>query len=169
MTDPKTPVLESAAQEFAQATSKPPFIYQLPVPEGRQTLENLQAGDDLKPSAKSNDMIIEGGPTGHITIRIVTPPDAQRPLPVVLYIHGAGWVFGSPDTHDRLVRELAVGAHAALIVPHYDRSPEAKYPTAIEQCWATAQWIMTSGSQLGLDATRLAVAGDSVGGNMATS
>jgi acetyl esterase len=155
MTEPKTPVLESAAREFAQATSKPPFIYELPVAEGRQTLENLQPGDELKPAAKSEDMIIEGGPTGHVTIRIVTPPDPQEPLPVVLYIHGAGWVFGSPDTHDRLVRELAVALNAALVVPAYDRSPEAKYPTAIEQCWATAKWIVTSGSQHGLDPTRL--------------
>jgi acetyl esterase/lipase len=81
-------------------------------------------------------------------------------------MHGGGWVLGNAGTHDRLVRELAVGAGAALAFVEYDRSPEARYPVAIEQGYATARWITTEGAAHGLDATRLAVAGDSVGGNM---
>jgi acetyl esterase len=90
-------------------------------------------------------------------------------LPVVLYIHGAGWVFGDAHTHDRLVRELAVGVGAAVVFPEYDRSPEARYPVAIEQSYAVAQWIVEEGASQGLDAARFAVAGDSVGGNMSAA
>ena len=90
-------------------------------------------------------------------------------LPVILYIHGAGWVFGNAHTHDRLVRELAVGTGAAVVFPEYDLSPEARYPVAIEQSYAAAQWVVDYGAAQGLDASRLAVAGDSVGGNMAAA
>jgi acetyl esterase/lipase len=88
---------------------------------------------------------------------------------VILYIHGAGWVFGDAHTHDRLVRELAVGVGAAVVFPEYDRSPEARYPVAIEQSYAVARWVESDGAGKGLDATRLAVVGDSVGGNMAAA
>ena len=166
MTEPKKPVLEPAAQAFAKATATPPFNYQIPVADGRKALEDLQSGDELKPDAKSDDVVVDLGSWGHASVRIVKPPSASGPLPVLLYVHGAGWVFGSPDTHDRLVRELAVGAGVAVVVPHYDRSPEAKYPTALEQCWSVAEWILVHGSEHGLDSTRLMVGGDSVGGNM---
>ncbi|WP_055522984.1 alpha/beta hydrolase, partial [Streptomyces ossamyceticus] len=96
----------------------------------------------------------------------VKPAGAEGPLPVILYIHGAGWVFGNAHTHDRLVRELAVGAGAAVVFPEYDLSPEARYPVAIEQNYAVAQWVVEQGASKELDGTRLAVAGDSVGGNM---
>jgi acetyl esterase/lipase len=88
---------------------------------------------------------------------------------VVLYVHGGGWVLGNAGTHDRLVRELAVGARAAVVFVEYDRSPEVRYPVALEQAYATAQWITTAGAGHGLDVARLAVAGDSVGGNMAAA
>src|SRR5690606_22585432 len=112
---------------------------------------------------------VEGGPTGSVAVRIVRPPQATGPLPVILYVHGAGWVFGDAHTHDRLVRELAVGSGAAVVFPEYDRSPEARYPVALEQSYAAARWVVARGASKGLDATRLAVAGDSVGGNMATA
>jgi len=85
-----------------------------------------------------------------------------------VYIHGAGWVFGSPQTHDRLVRELAVGAGAAVVFPVYRLCPEVRYPTALEECYMVARWVARHGQEHGLDAERLAVAGDSAGGNMAT-
>jgi acetyl esterase/lipase len=84
-------------------------------------------------------------------------------------VHGGGWILGNAGTHDRLVRELAVGVNAAVAFVEYDRSPEARYPVAIEQAYATAQWITQHGVAEGLDASRLAVAGDSVGGNMAAA
>ena len=90
----------------------------------------------------------------------------DRVLPAILYIHGGGWILGNGGTHDRLVRELAVGVHAAVLFVEYDRSPEAQYPVAIEQAYAAARWITRHGPAEGLDASRLAIAGDSVGGNM---
>jgi acetyl esterase/lipase len=81
-------------------------------------------------------------------------------------MHGGGWVLGNADTHDRFVRELAVGTGAAVVFVEYERSPEAHYPVAIEQGYATAQWIVRNGSDNGLDPDRMAVAGDSVGGCM---
>jgi acetyl esterase/lipase len=91
------------------------------------------------------------------------------PLPVVLYIHGAGWVFGNDHTHDRLAREIALGTRAAVVFPNYSLSPEARYPVAIGENYAAAQWVVAQGAEHGLDPARLAVAGDSVGGNMAAS
>jgi len=86
-----------------------------------------------------------------------------------VYMHGGGWILGNAGTHDRLVRELAVGADAALLFVEYPNSPEAKYPVAIEQGYATAQWVVREGASNGLDAGRMAVAGESVGGDMAAA
>jgi acetyl esterase len=83
-----------------------------------------------------------------------------------LFTHGAGWVFGDAHTHDRLVRELTVRANVATVFTNYSLSPEAKYPTAIEEIYAALEWITLSGATHELDAGRIAVAGDSVGGNM---
>jgi acetyl esterase/lipase len=99
-------------------------------------------------------------------VRLIKPQGTVGVLPVILYMHGGGWVLGNAGTHDRLVRELAVGAGAALAFVEYPNSPEARYPVAIEQGYATAQWIIRDGARKGLDGTRLAVAGDSVGGDM---
>jgi acetyl esterase/lipase len=109
---------------------------------------------------------VPGGPSGQVSVRILRPQGAHRPLPVILYLHGAGWVFGNHHTHDRLIRELAVGAQAAVVFPNYSRSPEAKYPTAIQECYAVAHWVAEHGQERGLDGSRIAIAGDSVGANM---
>ena len=84
-----------------------------------------------------------------------------------MYIHGGGWVIGDKETHDRLVRELAVGANAVVVFVDYDRSPESRYPTAIEQSYAVTKYVAEHPAEFGADAGRLAIAGDSVGGNMA--
>jgi acetyl esterase len=88
---------------------------------------------------------------------------------VIVYLHGAGWVFGNHHTHDRLIRELAVGAQAAVVFPNYSLSPEAKYPTAIQECYAVAAWVAEHGQERGLDGSRIAIAGDGVGGNMSAA
>jgi acetyl esterase len=158
-------VLEPASQEFVNATAKPPFLYQLSPAEARKVLDDVQAAPiDKLPVA--DQWITVRADVGDVRVRIVRPADAAGTLPVVLYMHGGGWVLGNADTHDRLVRELAVGTGAAVVFVEYDRSPEAHYPVAIEQGYAAAQWIVREGAANDLDAERLAVAGDSVGGNM---
>jgi acetyl esterase len=159
-------VLESAAQEFADATSTPPFIYQLAPAEAREVLEGVQRSPIDKPHVEIEDLTITGGPHGQIAVRLIKPAGSTATLPVILYVHGAGWVLGSPDTHDLLVRNLAVSAQAAVVFPDYRRAPEAQYPSQIEEAYATATWIVEHGTEHSLDPDRLAIAGDSVGGNM---
>jgi len=158
-------ILEPAAQAFADATSQPPFLYELGPDGARKVLDDVQAAPIAKPDVEETWITVRAE-VGDVRVRIVKPVDADPLLPAVLYVHGGGWVLGNAGTHDRLVRELAVGANAALVFVEYDRSPEAQYPVAIEQAYATARWIVLDGQNHGVDASRLAVAGDSVGGNM---
>jgi len=162
----ENPVLEPAAQAFVDATATPPFLYQLDPADGRKAVDDVQSGDTPKPPVDEEWVSVDGGPTGPVDVRIVRPQGSTGALPTLLYMHGGGWVFGNAHTHDRLVRELAVGAGVAVVFVEYTPSPEARYPVAIEQGYRTAQWIGTDGAAHGLDGTRLAVAGDSVGGNM---
>ncbi|GAB3160384.1 alpha/beta hydrolase [Micromonospora sonneratiae] len=189
-----TVVLEPAAHEVVQMTSQPPFLFQLGPERGRAKLDELQSRQVPMPDVDIDEMmVIPGGPSPEVKIRIIRPkghmggapsglrnrvravaqdmmrPDGSRhPQPVILFVHGAGWVFGDAITHDRLVRELAVQADATVVFPEYSRAPEAQFPIALEECYAVAQWIVDYGTEHGLDASRMAIAGDSVGGNMAT-
>jgi acetyl esterase len=164
-TIPSSVVLEPAAQEFANATAKPPYLFDLGPQKGREVVDEVQAGEIAKPAAEIEELSVSG-PGGAFPVTVVRPPGATGILPVIMYVHGAGWVFGDFHTHERLVRELAVGAGAAVVFPDYSRSPEARYPVAIEQNYAAAQWVSERGTANKLDAARFAVAGDSVGGNM---
>ena len=160
-----SPILETAAQQIADATSRPPFLYQLGPDGARKVLDDIQAAavDKL---AVDDRWITVAAEVGDVRVRIVKPVGEVGMLPTVLYMHGGGWILGNTGTHDRLVRELAVGANAAIVFVDYDRAPEARYPVALEQAYAVARWIASRGDTEGLDASRLAVAGDSVGGNM---
>jgi acetyl esterase len=162
-------VLEPAAQAVADANANPPYLFQLGPEKGRELLDSIQSGATATPDAEIVDLVVEGGPNGRIPVRIVRPAASSGALPAILYIHGAGWVFGDKVTHDRLIRELANGVGAAVVFPDYRRSPEARYPSHIEECWTVAQWIVEHGAAHDLDATRIAVAGDSVGGNMSAA
>ena len=159
--NPHNLALEPAAQAFAEATDQPPYLFQLPPAEGRKAVDSVQDGEVAMPAAD-----IEVLTVGDVETRIVRPAGVTGTLPVIVYIHGAGWVFGDFHTHERLVRELAAGTGAAVVFPDYSRSPEARYPVAIEQIYAVAKWVAERGGEQGLDVTRIAIAGDSVGGNM---
>jgi acetyl esterase len=161
-------VLEPASQALVEATAGPPFLYELSPAEARAVLDELQAAPIDKPPVNDRWITVPAD-VGDVRARIVRPPDAVGTLPVILYMHGGGWVLGNAGTHDRLVRELAVGTGAAVVFVEYDRSPEAQYPVALEQGYATAQWIVRQGAANQLDPDRIAVAGDSVGGNMTTA
>lgn len=165
------PVLEAGTQAFVDAVTaaggKP--IYTLSYAEARSVLAGAQA--QKLPSAPTSvqDTTFPVGPTGKVAVRIVKPEGAKGPLPVILYFHGGGWVMGGPDTHDHLIRELAAAAHAAIVFVDYDRAPEARYPTQNEQAYAALQYVAKTGADYGLDGSRIAVAGDSAGGNMAAA
>jgi acetyl esterase len=158
-------VLEPASQAFVAATADPPFLYELTPDEARKVLDDVQAAPIGKLPLDERWVTVPAD-VGDVQVRIVRPAGAEGTLPVILYMHGGGWVLGNAGTHDRLVRELACGAGAAVVFVEYDRSPEARYPVAIEQGYATARWIVREGAANGLDPERIAIAGDSVGGGM---
>jgi len=160
--------LEPEAQAFAEAAARSPLLVTLGPEQGRLALDEAQSGSVSKHPVDIEDLTITDGPSVQLALRILRPQNARTPLPVIVYIHGAGWVFGSTQTHDRLMRELAVGAGAAVVFPVYRLCPEVRYPTALEECYMAARWVARRGQEHGVDAERLAVAGDSVGGNMAT-
>jgi acetyl esterase len=162
------PYLTPGVQSFldALATAGGPPVYQLSPADAREVLRAGQAVEVAKPAADVEDRTIPGGPDGEVSVRIVRPEGATRTLPAVMYFHGGGWVLGGKDTHDRLVREIAVGTNAAVVFVNYTPSPEANYPTAIEQAYAATRWVADQGATAALDASRLMVVGDSVGGNM---
>jgi len=147
----------------------PPLLFTLGPERGRIALEEAQLGQVSKLLVDVEDLTVDDGPSGLVSLHILRPLNAPAVLPVIVYIHGAGWVFGSMQTHDRLIRELAVGAQAAVVFPEYRLSPEAKYPTAIEECYSVVKWVAERGREHGMDPERLAVAGDSVGGNMTSA
>ncbi len=163
-----TNFLEAPAQAIATATASQPFLYELGPDGARKVLDDLQTQPVDKPRVVE-EWIEVPAEAGAVRIRIVRPVRVEGALPAVLYMHGGGWVLGNAGTHDRLVRELAVGSEAAVLFVEYDRAPEAAYPVALEQGYATAQWITQHGPSVGVDGSRMVVAGDSVGGNMAAA
>ncbi len=164
-------LLEPVTREFLEKVNKQGGtpIYQLSPKEARKVLSNLQAAHVAKLPADIDDLDIPVGPEGQVSIRIIRPKGNKEILPVVMYFHGGGWVLGDKDTHDRLVREIANGANAAVVFVNFTPSPEAKYPTPIEEAYAATKYVSENGKNFNLDGSRLAVAGDSVGGNMAAA
>jgi len=160
------PVLEPTTQAFVDALEaqggKP--LYTLSYEDARKVLEDAQAINVRKLPADIEDTVFPGGPTGEISVRIYRPTGAKGVLPVVMYFHGGGWILGSKNTHDRLLRDLVNGSDAAFVFVDYTRSPEAQFPVSVEQCYAATKHVAEHGRELGLDASRLALAGDSVGG-----
>lgn len=160
--------LEPAAEAVCRQNARPPLIFQLPPEEGRRALEEAQ--DTPVPLCPAHIQILSAdtGEWGIIPVYVVTPEAASPRPPVIYYIHGAGWVFGSFHTHEKLVRELAARTGCVLVFPEYSRSPEARYPVAVEQCYRVLcrlpELLRTAG--LRADLRTLTAAGDSVGGNM---
>jgi acetyl esterase len=162
-------VLEATTQAFVDALAaqggKP--IYQLSYADARKVLEDAQASASVtKLPADVEDKVFPVGPSGQTSVTIYRPKGSKGSLPVVMYYHGGGWVLGSKNTHDRLLRDLVNGTNAAFVFVNYTPSPEAHFPIPIEQGFAATKYVAEHGDELGFDTTRLAVAGDSVGGNM---
>jgi acetyl esterase len=140
--------------------------------DARTVLSRLQASVPVKQlPAIIENRTIPGGHVGKdVSITIVRPPESiNETLPVIMFFHGGGWILGGFDTHERLVRELANNANAAIVFVNYTPSPEAKYPVSLEQAYAASKWVAENGQAIHVDSSRLAVVGDSVGGNMAAA
>lgn len=164
-------ILEAQVQEFlnAAAAEGGPPIYTLSPAEARLVLEKAQSGFNDQFPADIEDRTLPVGPSGQVHIRIIRPTASRSRLPVILFFHGGGWILGSELTHDRLVREFAIGCDAAVVFVKFTPSPEAHYPVALEEAYAATVYIAEHGDELGLDGGRLAVVGDSAGGNMAAA
>lgn len=149
-------------------TQNAPPIYTLTPQAARKVLDDLQKNNVNRVPALVQDITIPGKITPEISLRIVRPTHAKGKLPVIIYVHGGGWILGNKETHDYLIRQLANQAQAAVVFVNYTPSPEAQYPVAIEQAYEAADYIAKNSTKYSLDGSRMAIAGDSVGGGMAT-
>lgn len=120
----------------------------------------------ILPEVTAQDRTIDG-PAGPIAVRVYRPPAEDAVLPVVVFIHGGGWSIGDLDTYDGTARMHAMGAGAVVVSVEYRLAPEHPYPAAVEDVWAATRWVTDNAAELGADPERLAVAGDSAGGNLA--
>ncbi|NQD72648.1 alpha/beta hydrolase, partial [Sphingobacterium shayense] len=139
----------------------------LPPAKARQVLIDAQESvqfdySDIQESEHS--ISLEGI---DVKLHIIKPLVADPGLPVFMFFHGGGWVLGDYPTHKRLVRDLVVLSGAVAVFPDYTPSPEARFPTAINQAYTATKWVQLHGREIGVDGERLAVVGNSVGGNMA--
>jgi acetyl esterase len=159
--------LEQSARELTESIAKGPPLSGVSLAEARRAVETAQSAPIPMPEVDESWVTVSSA-FGDFEVRIVRPQGSTGLLPAILYLHGGGWILGSWITHDLLTRRLAVGANAAVVFVEYSRAPEAKYPVQLEQCYAAAQWITEQGVGGGFDITRIAVAGDSAGGNMST-
>ncbi|MFV8269195.1 alpha/beta hydrolase [Flavobacterium sp. GT2N3] len=166
----KDPNIDSNVREFLKGLNSAPGkpIEQLPPIEGRAVLSGLQSSVkvDISGIVVTDKTIVVDGQ--NIMLNIVKPANAKGTLPVFMFFHGGGWVLGDFPTHQRMVRDLVVESGAAAVFVNYTPSPEAHYPVAINQAYNATKWVAEHGKEIGVDGKRLAVAGNSVGGNMAT-
>ena len=165
LTDPN---IEEGTREFLKAlnTSEGPALETLSKEDARQVLIGAQASVevDLSGIEETEKTISTEG--FEIKLNIVRPSGREGQLPVFMFIHGGGWILGDYPTHQRLVRDLVVRSGAVAVFVNYTPSPEAQFPTAINEIYAATKWISKNGSEINVDGSRLAIVGNSVGGNM---
>jgi acetyl esterase len=158
--------VETNVQQFLDKVNKVKPIEQLSPKDARKVLQDLQnmpvdvSGIDVQ----DKTITVNDKP---ISLTIVRPTGDNSALPVFMFFHGGGWILGDYKTHERLVRDLVVNSGAAAVFVNYSPSPEAHYPVAINQAYQATKWVAENGDEINVDPKRLAVVGNSVGGNMA--
>lgn len=167
------PTLDPQVAQFLIDLAKQdaPPIYTLPIKKARDIFNAVQKTDpqDLLPVKIQKIKVGNDSKNGvSVEIEIIRPIKSRGYLPVIIYFHGGGWILGGSYSHARLARELAYGANAAVAFVNFTLSPEAHYPLPIEQAYLATDYLAKFGKKLNLDTSRIALAGDSVGGNMAT-
>ncbi len=141
-------------------------VESLPVDKARKVLEDAQKSVNVDVSGITEQYKTIESDGKQIEIVIVRPERVEGTLPVFMFLHGGGWVLGDYPTHKRLVRDVVVESQMACVFVEYTRSPEAKFPTALEECYAATKWVAANGDQIDVDGTKLGVVGNSAGGNM---
>jgi len=164
------PVLDPESQAFLKFVKESgrPEMHTLSFLEARALFARGQAIVPVVKLAADIEARTISAPSGSLVIRIVRPANNKSLLPVVMYFHGGGWVLGDFETHERIVRDIVNGAQVAVVFPEYTCSPDARYPVANEQAYAATKWVAEHGKEVSLDSERVAVSGESAGGNMAT-
>lgn len=160
---------DSRTQQFLDKLNSAggPPMEKLSPTEARKVLEGAQFGEKIElPKAQVEEKDIEANGI-KIKLFIVRPEGAKEKLPVFMFFHGGGWVLGDFPTHERLVRDLVSESGAAAVFVEYSRSPEVPYPMAINEAYEATKWVAEHGDEINVDGSRLAVVGNSVGGNMA--
>ncbi len=134
----------------------------------RAKLRQLQAPPEMLPDLRIENRVVGHGELTDIPVRIYWPPVAEHSdLPVVVFYHGGGFALGDLETHDPVARAHAVGAEAIVVSVDYRLAPENPFPAGVDDCWAALQWVGEHAAELGGDPSRIAVAGDSAGANLA--
>lgn len=163
----KDPHLSKETKEYLKVLNsggKP--VESLPVSDARNVLVDTQAAIKVDVSGIEETEKVILADERDIKLYIVRPEKAKGKLPVFIFIHGGGWVLGDYQTHKRLVRDLVVESGYACVFIEYSRSPEAKYPIALNECYAATKWVAEHGDEINIDGKRLAIVGNSAGGNM---
>lgn len=163
-----SPGVESNTQAFLEALAKGGGqpLETLSPSDARQVLIGAQKGAKLPSAEVSEKTITVDGK--QIVLNIVRPSGVKGVLPAFVFVHGGGWILGDFPTHERFVRDLVADSGAVAVFVNYTPSPEARYPVAINEIYAATKWVAENGAQINVDGKRLAIAGNSVGGNMAT-
>src|SRR5262245_21526725 len=163
--------LDTASKEFMNllASFGGPPLSELPISDARNAVNGLstQLCGPLADVHEVRDRRI-AGPTGEFGIRLYTPKASREPLPIVLLYHGGGWALCNLDTHDAIARYYCKHADAIVVSVDYRLAPEHKFPAAVDDCYAAVEWATANAGELHGDAARVAVTGDSAGGNLAT-
>jgi acetyl esterase len=171
-TFPSTPVvpLHPAIQAMLAAEVPGPSLDAMPVAEARILREGmmLQRPRREEPVARVEDWMIPGSGLG-IPARVYTPSTQVGPHPILIFFHGGGWVFGTLETHSDICRTLCHRSGSLVVSVDYRRAPEHRFPAALEDCCAAVRWCAGHAAEIGGDPRRLAVAGDSAGGNLAAA
>jgi acetyl esterase len=158
--------LEAVEQAIRSGAVKP---YQELEPVEARALMESTAAQIFGPTDPVGSVVDRAvpGPAGPVRVRIYDPGVAERPLPVLVYFHGGGWVIGSLDTHDGVGRALAARTPCVVVSVDYRLAPEHRFPAAVEDAWAATAWVAEHAPSIGADPARMAVGGDSAGGNLA--
>lgn len=166
----KLPNLSTKTEEFItsiEETDAPP-LYTMAPENAREFLNKLQAKTHKEIEAEILDTNIFTEIADNVDIRVVRPNGNDKKLPVIIYIHGGGWVLGGKESHDMLIRKLSICTNSVVVFPVYALSPDAAYPVAVDQIYAVLDYLYKNPQEFNIDENRIALAGDSAGGNMAT-